>query len=124
MTMEVLIHQLAIEHAMRVSDDDSEVVKLITILSSNKSDFKKLKSHVGSLLLKEKLPSNKTPLLSLINKTPITSKWRNEVGVKPGSLYDELIYLESILKISKSPQTCIYHRLEMARSTKEELLKN
>jgi hypothetical protein len=122
--VEVLIHQLAIEHAMRVSDDDSEVVKLITILSNTKSDSKKLKSHVGSLLLKEKLPSNKTPLLSLINKTPITSKWRNEVGIKPGSLYDELIYLENILQISNSPQTCIYRRLEKARSAKEELLKN
>ena len=108
---------------MRVSDDDSEVVRLINFLS-NKSDSKKLKSHVGSLLLKEKLPSNKTPLLSLINNTPITSKWRIEVGVKPGSLYDELIYLENILQIKKDPLACVYHRLEVARSSKEELLKN
>lgn len=109
---------------MRVSDDDSEVVKLINILNNDKADYLKLKSHVGSLLLKEKLPSNKTPLLSLINKTPITSKWRNEVGVKPGSLYDELIYLENILKLKQDPQDCIYHRLEVARSSREKLLKN
>jgi hypothetical protein len=122
--VEALIHQLAIEHAMRVSDDDSEVVRLINLFSNNKSDSRKLKSHIGTLLLKEKLPSNKTPLLSLINKTPIASKWRKEVGIKPGSLYDELIYLENILQINHNPLACVYHRLEVARSLKEEILKN
>jgi len=109
---------------MRVSDDDSEVVRLINLISNIKSDSRKLKSHIGTLLLKEKLPSNKTPLLSLISNTPIASKWRNEVGIKPGSLYDELIYLENILQINHNPLECIYHRLEVARSLNEELLKN
>jgi hypothetical protein len=44
------------------------------------------------------------------------------VGVKPGSLYDELTHLESLLEIRLDPKKCIYQRLEEARARKENFI--
>jgi hypothetical protein len=118
----ILIDNLVIEHAMRITDTDSDVLRLINSLRSKDSNQKKLKALIGKLIVKQNLPKENTPLLAILNKSKIARNWRDVVGVKPGSLYDELTHLESLLEIRLDPKKCIYQRLEEARARKENFI--
>ena len=119
----ILIDNLVIEHAMRITDTDSDVLRLINSLRSKDSNQKKLKALIGKLIVKQNLPKENTPLLAILNKSKIARNWRDVVGVKPGSLYDELTHLESLLEIKLDPKKCIYQRLEEARARKENFIR-
>lgn len=118
----ILIDNLVIEHAMRITDTDSDVLRLINSLRSKDSNQKKLKALIGKLIVKQNLPKENTPLIAILNKSKIARNWRDVVGVKPGSLYDELTHLESLLEIRLDPKKCIYQRLEEARARKENFI--
>ena len=118
----ILIDNLVIEHAMRITDTDSDVLRLINSLRSKDSNQKKLKALIGKLIVEQNLPKENTPLIAILNKSKIARNWRDVVGVKPGSLYDELTHLESLLEIRLDPKKCIYQRLEEARARKENFI--
>lgn len=118
----ILIDNLAIEHAMRITDTDSDVLRLINSLHSKDDNQKKLKALIGKLIVKQNLPKENTPLIAILNNSKIARNWRDEVGVKPGSLYDELTHLESLLEIKLDTKKCIYQRLEEARAKKENFI--
>jgi len=113
----------AIEHVMRISDDDGDVAVL---LSTASLDPRRLEALVGRLTARTRVAiAPGTPLAALITGEVVRSSWRAGCPPQPGSLFCQWQFLHQLatgspLTETEPPDGDVYGHLEMLRAAHDQ----